>query len=60
MQARDFHIGCVVCEEENRAVEFVVWIQDFGAREAIPPGLAVAIDNASPRVGIDLDIPSMC
>jgi hypothetical protein len=50
-------VGGVVREEEDGAVVLVVGVEDLSAREAIPPGLAVAIDDAR---AVDLDVPTVC
>lgn len=54
MEARDFDVGRVVGEEEDGSVEFVVRVENFRARKAVPPCLAVSVDHART---IDLDIP---
>ena len=46
MQPVDLDIGGVVGEEQDRAVVLVVGVEDFSPREAIPPGLAVAVEDA--------------
>lgn len=57
METRNLYVSCIVGQEENWAIEFVVWVEYFCAREAIPPGLAVAINDARAGVGVDLDVP---
>ena len=56
METRNFDVGSVVGEEEDWAVVFVVWVENFGAGEAIPPCLAIAVDDAGT---VYLDIPKM-
>lgn len=54
MQAVDLNVGRIVGEEEDRTVILVVGVQDLGPREAVPPGLAIAVENAR---AVDLDVP---
>jgi hypothetical protein len=53
MKTSDLDIGGIVGEEQNWAVVLVVWVQDLGAREAVPPCLTVAVDET---FAVDLDI----
>jgi hypothetical protein len=54
VQAVDLNVGRVVGEEEDRAVVLVVGVQDLSPREAVPPGLAVAVEDTR---AVDLDVP---
>lgn len=54
METRDLDVGSVIGEEEDWAVVFVFRVKNFSAREAIPPRLTVAIDDART---VNLDIP---
>jgi hypothetical protein len=45
MKACDLDVGSIVGEEEDRTIVFIVRIKDLCAREAIPPGLSVAVEN---------------
>jgi hypothetical protein len=55
MKSLNLNIGGVVRQKQNWAVELIVWIQYFGAREAVPPCLTVAIDHT---FTIYLDVPA--
>lgn len=54
VETRDLNVRSVVSEKEDRAIVFVFGIKDLCAREAIPPGLSVAIENTG---AINLDVP---
>jgi hypothetical protein len=56
MKTSNFNIGSIVCKEQNRAVVFVVWVENFGAGEAVPPCLAVTVDEA---FSIYLNVPML-
>ena len=53
MKTSDLDIGGIVGEEQNWAVVLVVWVQDLGAGEAVPPCLTVAVYKT---FAVDLDI----
>jgi hypothetical protein len=57
VQACYLDVGGIVSEEEDGPVEDIVWVEDFGAREAVPPGLTVAVDYAGT---VDFDVPWRC
>jgi hypothetical protein len=57
VQACYLDVGGIVGEEEDRPVEDVVWVEDLGARKAVPPGLAVAVYDAGT---VDFDVPWRC
>ena len=46
MQSANLDVGGIVCEEENGAVKLVVGIEDLSPREAVPPCLAIAVENS--------------
>jgi len=54
VNAGNFDVGGVVGKEENRAVVFIVRIQNLCAREAIPPLLTISVKHAR---AVDLDVP---
>lgn len=56
VQALDLDVGGVVCQEEDGAVVRVVWVEDLGTREAVPPRLAISVEGAR---SVDLDVPGM-
>lgn len=53
MKTSDLDIGGIVGEEQNWAVVLVVWVQDLGTGEAVPPCLTVAVDET---FAVDFDI----
>ena len=57
MKTGDFDIGGVICQEENRTIVLVVWVQDLGARESVPPCLAISVEYT---LAVDLDVPGNC
>lgn len=45
MKTRDFDVGGVVSQEENRSQVLVLRVQDLGTGETVPPSLSVSIDD---------------
>jgi hypothetical protein len=53
MKTSDLDVGSIIGEKQNRAVVLVVWVQNLGAGEAIPPCLSVTVDET---FAVDLNI----